>query len=73
MAQHRVGSAISGGIRPVRALFTESHQGAELAFFCKLCDFVYRESSLNGMLGWKVSVHGLFVLVRHLRGHSPTS
>jgi hypothetical protein len=69
MTHARISSALSGAVRPVRELFDERHSGRQIIFTCKLCRWQYSEESLEGYLGWAVSVNGLFLLVKHLRGH----
>jgi hypothetical protein len=60
------------GIRPIRELFRELHEpdSATVRFECKLCDYTYWEPA--GATGWAVSLQGLFMLVKHLRGHTST-
>jgi hypothetical protein len=63
----RSSSALSVGMRPVRALFTESVQGSSTYWTCRLCSWLYHEANVSS--GWPISVGGLFMLVKHLKGH----
>ena len=64
----RESSAISVGMRPVRALFTESVQGTTTYWACRLCPYLYYE--VADTEGWPLSINGLFLLVKHLKGHT---
>lgn len=63
----RSASALSQGFRPVRSLFTETVQGNTTYWACQLCPFLYYEVQASS--NWPLSVAGLFMLVKHLKGH----
>jgi len=63
-------SALSIGVRPLRALFREEREGGMTHWYCRLCPYSYFEF-LTGT-GWPLSVDGLFILTKHLRGHQHT-
>lgn len=60
-------SALGRGMQPVRALFAESRIGNRTDWTCRLCPFVYYEID-NGDR-WPITVSGLLLLTKHLRGH----
>jgi hypothetical protein len=63
----RSSSSLSRGLRPLRALFTESVQGSTTYWACRLCPWLYHETTEPS--GWPLSVGGLYALAKHLRGH----
>jgi hypothetical protein len=60
-------SALGRGFAPVRALFTESVQGSSTYWACRLCPWLFHE--VNESSGWPISVSGLYMLIKHLKGH----
>jgi hypothetical protein len=60
-------TALGAGFRPVRALFIESHMGNSTWWHCRLCSYAYTETEQSP--DWPVSLQGLLLLVKHVRGH----
>jgi len=59
---------MSNAIRPLRALFQEYHEGAQVKMQCRLCDWYWSEVMTG--LGWTLSPYGLFQVVKHMKGHT---
>ena len=63
----KAASALSIGLRPLRALYREEHHDDQTWWCCVLCPYSYFEH--GNTLGWPLSIDGLFILTKHLRGH----
>ena len=64
----RRASELNNGFRPVRACFREVRAESAVHWYCQLCTFSYWEPFTSS--GWPLTVSGLLLLIKHVKGHT---